>query len=87
MIFEKSIFRNLSRNRNIKNKPHKFDLRFYEWHGSAVYGLFKEKNLHAYFRSCTVWQENCNPEILYFQFVFAINSKEKLFMVSTLLLP
>lgn len=57
--FEKSIFENYQGIRNIKSKLYKFGAVYASMSGSgsAVYGLFKEeKNLRAYFRSCTVWQ-------------------------------
>lgn len=57
--FEKSIFETYPGIRNIKNKLYKFGAVYASMSGSgsAVYGLFKEeKNLRAYFRSCTVWQ-------------------------------
>ncbi|HRH67395.1 MAG TPA: 4-(cytidine 5'-diphospho)-2-C-methyl-D-erythritol kinase [Bacteroidia bacterium] len=57
--FEKTIFESHPGIRNIKNKLYKFGAVYASMSGSgsAVYGLFKEeKNLRAYFRSCTVWQ-------------------------------
>lgn len=56
--FEKNIFEAHPGIRNIKNKLYKFGAVYASMSGSgsAVYGLFKEeKNLGAYFRSCTVW--------------------------------
>ncbi|MBP6402664.1 MAG: 4-(cytidine 5'-diphospho)-2-C-methyl-D-erythritol kinase [Bacteroidia bacterium] len=56
--FEKTIFETHPGIRNIKTKLYKFGALYASMSGSgsAVYGLFKEeKNLRAYFRSCTVW--------------------------------
>jgi len=57
--FEPSIFEKYPGIRNIKNKMYKFGAVYASMSGSgsSVYGIFsQEKNLSAYFRSCTVWQ-------------------------------
>lgn len=57
--FEKTIFEKYPGIRNIKNKMYKLGAIYASMSGSgsSVYGIFEqEKNLSAYFRSCTVWQ-------------------------------
>ena len=57
--FEQTIFEKHPGIKNIKNKMYKLGAVYASMSGSgsSVYGIFeKEKNLNAYFRSCTVWQ-------------------------------
>ncbi|HNS11277.1 MAG TPA: 4-(cytidine 5'-diphospho)-2-C-methyl-D-erythritol kinase [Bacteroidia bacterium] len=57
--FEPSIFEKYPGIRNIKNKMYKYGAVYasLSGSGSSVYGIFsQEKNLSAYFRSCTIWQ-------------------------------
>jgi 4-diphosphocytidyl-2-C-methyl-D-erythritol kinase len=57
--FEFSIFEKYPGIKNIKNKMYKLGAIYASMSGSgsSVYGIFEsEKNLNAYFRSCTVWQ-------------------------------
>lgn len=57
--FESGIFEKFPGVKNIKLKLYKLGAVYASMSGSgsAVYGIFeKEKNLAAYFRSCTVWQ-------------------------------
>ncbi len=61
--FEKTIFEKYPGVRNIKNKMYKLGAVYASMSGSgsAVYGIFnQEKNLRAYFRSCTLWQGYMN---------------------------
>lgn len=56
--FEQSIFEKYPGIKNIKNKMYKLGAVYASMSGSgsSVYGIFEqEKNLNAYFRSCTVW--------------------------------
>ncbi|TAH43759.1 MAG: 4-(cytidine 5'-diphospho)-2-C-methyl-D-erythritol kinase [Bacteroidetes bacterium] len=57
--FEHTIFEKHPGIKNIKNKMYKLGALYASMSGSgsSVYGIFSnEKNLSAYFRSCTVWQ-------------------------------
>ncbi len=57
--FELTVFEKYPGIKNIKNKMYKLGAIYSSMSGSgsSVYGIFEqEKNLSAYFRSCTVWQ-------------------------------